>query len=65
MKNKGVDKKKEDITKEWGFRDITPTEQERKELLARVAEIGLRVIYSRIFVIGSMGKCTIRVREGL
>ena len=45
MKNKGVNKKKEDITKEWGFRDITPTEQERKELLARVAEIGLRVIF--------------------
>ena len=45
MKNRAVNDKKEDILKEWCFRELTPTETEMKVLASHVAEIGTRTIF--------------------
>ena len=46
MKNRGVNSKSERIHDEWIFQpNVTPTESLSRELLARVAEIGLRTIF--------------------
>ena len=46
MKNKNVNHKKENIDKDWEFREgVLPTKEQERELLARVGEIGTRMIF--------------------
>ena len=45
IKNKAVNDKKEDMLKEWCFREIFPMETEMKVLASHVAEIGTRLIF--------------------
>ena len=46
MKNIHINSKKEDgIHKQWVFPDVTPTELEKRELLARMSEIAVRAIW--------------------
>ena len=45
MKNKDLISKKEKLEDTWCFPMCLPTEEQEKEILARVAEIGLRTIF--------------------
>ena len=64
MKNKAINSKTEIIENEWEFRKgVSPTEQESKELIARVAEIGLRTIFEK-FCYRFGGKVFIQMKGG-
>ena len=45
MKNKDLISKKEKLEDTWCFPMCLPTEEQEKEILARVADIGLRNIF--------------------
>ena len=45
MFNKGVNSRKENIDEKWLFREQEPNENEIMEIVARVAEIGTRIIF--------------------
>jgi hypothetical protein len=56
MKNAGINSKNEDaVDTQWVFPDTVPTDMEKRELLARMAEIGVRAIW-RHFVYTFGGK---------
>ena len=45
MKSKEINSKKGDIESQWAFPPSEPTEQQEREIVARVAEIGVRVLF--------------------
>jgi hypothetical protein len=45
MKSKEVNSKKGDVELQWVFPRAEPTEQQIREVVARVAEIGVRFIF--------------------
>ena len=54
MKNRAANDKKEDILKEWCFREVFPTETEMKVLashVADVAEIGTRTMKASLIMV--------------
>jgi hypothetical protein len=64
MKNVGVNSKKEEtIDKQWVFPDTVPTEVVMRELIARMAEIGVRAI-CRNFVYTFGGKLYLQKSGG-
>ena len=45
LKIKEINSKKEKIEDQWDFPEDVPTEEEEREIVARVAEIGVRAIF--------------------
>ena len=48
MKNRALNSKKENLEENWCFSPVEPNEDQMREIVARVAEVGVRTIFENI-----------------